>query len=525
MRGGCKFFDETDQPQSARKRTRRTERDVHNSGYTERTNNGEDGDGNDGGDDDDDDGDEDGDDDGDDGDDEDKDEDEDEDEDEEAGKSQTLRQILDREHKVLLRQANPTAYYTEDMFETLFAELRKKHKQDAHVHLFPASMWHSPGSMECTVPPSAKSCDFLVFPIDHGSHWSVIFSDLRGGRPVPCPAEGPAALLFLNAVLDPFGHRLPLEADRVLEFLIKHAFAQPVPRQTALVSRLDLVHDLPRTPHDEKGLFVLRGLACFLHSPGAFFENAIARPSEWAAEGKPTSESAHTSHDEVMQTLEAKMIESAADQYVRDFKMSTQGYYKALRRAVGHRFLCDDGHSEESESETNEPSDEANIGTERPTVVEPASTEPPNLEPNGGLPGSASTEPVEPEPAETEEPPATETLSPEPEERSTIHVVIQKAPRCREVSPARSENNMVPSRDPEPATTVSRPEPTTRLPPFAQAAEAQMEVVDNRDDDDDLYVGGRPAESKPTVTGQQAYDRFETRFIFTHRETPGPRSA
>ncbi|ERT03242.1 hypothetical protein HMPREF1624_01548 [Sporothrix schenckii ATCC 58251] len=523
MRNCGKFFDEID---------------VNNRGNIERTNNGEDDDGNNGGANDrsTDDGGDDGDDDEDDEDedeaeaeDEDEDEDEyedddeDEDEDEESGRSQTLRQILDREHEVLLRQANPTAYYTEDMFETLFAELSKKHKQDAHVHLVPASMWHSLSSMEYTVPPSARACDFLVFPVNHRSHWSVIFADLRG-RHLPCPAEGPGALPFLSAVLDPFGHELYVEAHRVVKFLKKYEFAQPAPGQTELISRLDLAHDLPRTPHDEKGLFVLRGLACFLHNPGAFFENAIKRPSVWAAEGIPTSESAHTSHDEVMQTLEAKMLESAADQYVRDFKMSTQGYYKALRRLVGKRFLCDDRHSEESESEANEPSDEANIGTERPAVVEPASTEPPNLEPNGGLPGSASTEPVEPEPAETDEPPATETLSPEPEERSTIHVAFQQAPRCRNVSLARSKN-MVLSRDPEPIATIPRPEPTTRLPPFTQAAEAQMEVVDNRDDDDDLYVGGRPAESKPTITGQHAYDRFETNFIFTRRETPGPRSA
>ena len=343
------------------------------------------------------------------------------------------------------------------------------------VFVFPASFGKNRNDGQYAVPLSARHRDFLVFLIDHGTHWYGIFVDLR------------SRTRLVLAILDSSDYDRSIEAARIIRFLKIHNFLQPT--QLHFILKIKPQHGLPREPGagDEKGLFLLRGLACFLHDPATFFSCAEGRlPLKWAQGDMPTFTAAHTTHKDIIDTLKMELFAQAIDGHSQGFRELIEpaaANDPATRSILHHmnaaRVCRDAAEADGVRAGAGQIPGEDNIVAERP-------------------PNVRATAPPELRVATVQEVPSSISI----QDSSARHVKF--SPEC-------VEHESMFSSDPGPSSKIHNHEQTTPFLPFAQAAVAQME-----DDDDLTYLGEKPCMARDDATDYDgAGDRTES--VFTLR--------
>lgn len=363
---------------------------------------------------------------------------------------ETLKDDFNHKYNALLAQDDPTAHKTVEIMDAYASFLTNLYGRNHSVFVFPASFWKNRNNGQYAVPLAARHRDFLVFLIDHGTHWYGIFVDLR-----------PRSRLVL-AVLDPTGYRRGIEAEHIIDFLTMHHFLLPAQLDSDL--RVKPQHGLPREPgaSDEKGLFLLRGLACFLHDPAIFFDCAEhSQPLQWAQDNMPTFTAAHTTHKDIIETLKMGLYEQAVDGHNQGFHELIEAAMandpaarRVLLRMRATRANRDAAEADGVRAEAGQIPGEDDIVAERP-------------------PNVRATAPPELRAAIVQEVPSSISIS----GSSARHVKF--SPEC-------VERESMFDGDPGPSSRVHHQIQTTPFLPFAQAAVAQME-----DDDDLMYLGER----------------------------------
>lgn len=206
-----------------------------------------------------------------------------------ASSGEATEGSYDVQYSSLMTQADPLNHYTQAAFVDYCSFLGQKLGREGNIYVFPPAFWETrnrAGRLDSLL--SSKPCKSLVFLFDNSTHWYGIFVNLASDS-------------LVLAVLDPSGAHHVYKAARIVDLLTSHGLLRPA--QIEDNHRCDPKHGLPRTPGDERGLFLIRALACFFYNPAQFFSDTSNKVPLYLGEaGMPTFAYAHTTHEAVIRT-------------------------------------------------------------------------------------------------------------------------------------------------------------------------------------------------------------------------------